>query len=205
MLDELRALLEKASPGPWRVATYGSGQANVVFPRGREMAWPPFATIYGNAGIATTLADGSVVGETGSDLDGLSEAEYNDQRLNDAMFVAALRNAAPDLLATVTGLTKDEAERVVAAIRATAQVPDGGGVRCPECLKDDERQLDRDGCYHGTKPAAPEGPKCQTCGSDDPALRDLIVSITQAGMTYETECHDPFHDAPAPDAQEGAK
>lgn len=100
-LDAIRARCEKATAGPWGVTVYGSGQANVDMPRGRSFH---FGTVYGAAGIATGGAGKPIHGVSGSDLDGLTEAEYDRQRYADADFIAEARTDVPDLLAEVDAL-----------------------------------------------------------------------------------------------------
>lgn len=101
-VEAIESRANAATPGPWGVEVYGSGQANVSMPRDRSFH---FGTVYGASGIASGGGDGKPIhGVSGHELDGLTEAEYAQQRYADAAFIAAAREDIPALIAEVRRL-----------------------------------------------------------------------------------------------------
>lgn len=136
----LRALLEKATPGPWASSYYGDGQYVITMPRDRSVRFHPrppsgadhqSATVYGASGFARELPGGAIVGMNGHELDGLTEAEYAAQRVADGMWIIALVNAAPALLdaADERDALRAENERLREAARAVCESTDASAVQ----------------------------------------------------------------------------
>lgn len=136
--SKLRELLEKASPPPWTSSYFGEGQYVVHMPRERSLRFHPSpknpgahqsATVYGRPGIAHVIGGEKIVGVSGHELDDITEAQYERQRIDDGELIVALRNSAPSLLATLDAQAARiaELEKVLREAREHIAAPCLGG------------------------------------------------------------------------------